>query len=255
VLGRDGVGETGDGRRVYFDGPTAPYGSMAEQTLVAATQVLELPRELDVDVAVAAALGNAGLAALLPLSQRAKLAPGESVLVLGAGGVVGSLAVQLARKLGAGKVVGVVRGDEAAGRVERLGAHRVIDTSRDQLAQALRDTEPRGFDVVVDYLWGPVAAAALEHVAVGARFVHVGAVLGDELMLSGARLRSKHVDMLGYVTLHVPAELRAEAYRSLLTWAARGELEVPVRRYPLEALDEAWRADGLPRATRAVLTP
>jgi NADPH2:quinone reductase len=204
---------------------------------------------------VAAALGNAGLAALLPLSRRAGLKAGETALVLGAGGVVGSLAVQLARRLGAGNVVGVVRGAEAAERVRRLGAHHVVDTAvTSELVPALRAAEPRGFDVVIDYLWGSVAVAALEHVAVGARFVHVGAVLGDELALSGARLRSKSVDLLGYVSLHASATVRAEAYRSLVTWAARGELEVPVRRYPLAALDEAWRADGLPRATRAVLT-
>ena len=253
VAGRDGVGATADGRLVYFDGPVLPYGAMAQETLVAESSLIEVPE--GADVAVAAALGNAGLAAWLPLSWRAALRPGETVAVLGAGGVVGSLAVQAARHLGAGTVVGVVRGAAAVAHAKRLGADIVIDTaaSNDPAAD-LKAATPDGLDVVVDYLWGDVAVAALRNARLRARFVQVGTVVSDEATLSGADLRSRSIDVLGYVSAHAPLSVRAEAYRQLVTLAMQGKLEIGIERYPLDAVAAAWahKPHGVP--TRAVLT-
>jgi NADPH2:quinone reductase len=95
VVGNEGVGRLEDGRRVYFAGPLAPHGSMAEQTLVNSSNLIDVPT--GVDDATAAALGNSGLAAWLPLSSRAQLVPDEVVLIIGATGIVGRLAVQAAR--------------------------------------------------------------------------------------------------------------------------------------------------------------
>ena len=95
VVGSDGVGRTAEGRRVFFDAPVAPYGSWAQRALVSAAALVDVADGVD-DV-TAAALGNTGLAAWLALSWRARLQPGESVLVLGATGAVGSIAVQAAK--------------------------------------------------------------------------------------------------------------------------------------------------------------
>ena len=105
---RTASGVLEDGRRVFFDVTVSPYGSMAERALVPAGQLLE-PDE-GVDDAVAAALGNTGLAAYLALTWRARLRRGETVLVLGATGAVGTVAVQVARTLGAGRVVAAAAG-------------------------------------------------------------------------------------------------------------------------------------------------
>ncbi|WP_430502150.1 quinone oxidoreductase family protein [Micromonospora trifolii] len=239
VVGRDGVGTTTDGRLVYFDGPVAPYGSMAEQTLVPTGSLIEVPA--GADAAVAAALGNAGLAAWLPLSWRASLQPGETVAVLGAAGYVGSLAVQAARHLGAGAVIGVVRDAAQAEQVLRLGADQAVMTSGDRdLPDELRRAAGGGLDVIVDYLWGPAAVAALSSAATGARLVQVGTASDSELALPAEVLRSRNVDLRGYVSFHAPASLRAKTYQHLVELSMRGELEVGVERFPLTAIDAAW---------------
>ena len=121
VVGSDGVGRTADGRRVFFDAPVAPYGSWAQRALISAAALMEVADEVD-DV-TAAALGNTGLAAWLALSWRARLQPGESVLVLGATGAVGSVAVQAAKAQGASYVI-------AADPQSRPAAPRAATRSR-----------------------------------------------------------------------------------------------------------------------------
>ncbi|RDJ19657.1 zinc-binding alcohol dehydrogenase family protein [Bosea caraganae] len=247
VVGRDGVGLTPDDRLVYFDGPSAPWGSMAEQAVLAKRNLIEIPRRSD--PAVAAALGNGGLAAWLPLSWRAGLREGETVAVLGAAGFVGSLALQVARHLGAGRIIGVVRGAADVAHARRLGADAVIDTAAESdLTAALRAASPEGIDVIVDYLWGEVAAAALQATAMGARLVQVGTVAGNTLALSGETMRSRSLDVLGYVSFRAPLELRTRAYQTMVQLAEEGRIEVAVKRYPLSQVMAAWNhvSKGVP---------
>lgn len=239
VVGRDGVGLTPDDRLVYFDGPSTPWGAMAGQTVVATRSLIEIPR--DSDPAVAAALGNGGLAAWLPLSWRAALRPGETVAVLGGAGFVGSLALQIARHLGAGRIIAVVRGPADVAQARRLGADAVIDTAVEpDIAAALWAAAPNGVDVIVDYLWGDVASAALRATAMGARFVQVGTVTGDTLALSGEIMRSRSLDMLGYVSFRAPLELRTQAYQGLVRLASDGRLDVAVERFSPSDVTAAW---------------
>lgn len=252
VAGRDGVGRTDDGRLVYFDGPVDPYGSMAEQSLAPHSTLIELPA--NADVPAAAVLGNAGLAAWLPLSWRADLQPGETVAVLGAAGAVGSLAVQAARHLGAGHVVGVVHGHAEAAHAKRLGADVVVDTAEvHDLAAALGDAAPRGFDVIADYLWGTVGAAALDNAAMGARHVQIGTVVSDDLVVSGEKLRSKAVNIMGYVSFHAPLATRVDTYLRMVSLAAEGKLEVAVETFQLSDVATAWTARPTVPASRPVL--
>lgn len=137
VVGTDGVGQLGDGRRVYFDTTVAPYGSMAERALAPEEALFEIAD--GVDDAIAAALGNTGLAAWLALAWRSRLKPGETVLVLGATGAVGTVAVQAAKILGAGRVVAAARPNERLARLLERGADAIVELDGDgDLAASFR---------------------------------------------------------------------------------------------------------------------
>src|SRR4051812_8366140 len=123
VVGTDGVGRLADGRRVYFDATVTPHGSMAERTLVPNDALLDVAE--GVDDAVAAALGNTGLAAWLSLAWRAELQQGETVLVLGATGAVGRVAVQVAKTLGAERVVAADRAGQGLPHLLERGADAI----------------------------------------------------------------------------------------------------------------------------------
>ena len=206
IPGNDGVGTLPDGTRVYFIGPHAPFGSMAEWSVVSPRRTIELPDGVD-DV-TAAALGNPGLASWGALIGRARLQPGESVLVNGATGVAGQQAVQVAKILGARKVIATGREPAALERLLTLGADETISLLQpeESLGQAFR-TALADVDVVVDYLWGP-SAEALLGAAQGrggmggeprVRYVQIGAISGAAISLKAELLRSS-----GLLTLYLP---------------------------------------------------
>jgi NADPH:quinone reductase-like Zn-dependent oxidoreductase len=159
VLGVDGVGRLDDGSRVYFALPRPPYGSMAEQTVVPTAQYLPLPDDLD-DV-TAAAIANPGMSSWAGYTERAKLKPGETVLVNGATGAAGRLAVQIARHFGAKKVIATGRNVEALRDVAALGAEVTVPLVEDEdaLEESFRPQFAAGVDVVIDYLWGKECGA------------------------------------------------------------------------------------------------
>src|SRR5581483_4398809 len=158
VVGREGVGQPhGGGGRVYFNpiSQIGPFGSMAERTLIDPRYSFPVPDGVADDVA--AALGNAGLAAWLALSWRAKVRDGERVLILGATGASGMMAVTAAKRLGAGRVVAVGRNPAALARAKGLGADQTValDAAAEDLAGAFQDGLGGSADVVIDYLCGP----------------------------------------------------------------------------------------------------
>jgi len=173
VVGTHGVGRRPDGQRVFFDGCVAPYGSWGEQTLVASQELLEVAD--GVDDAVAAALGTAGLAAWLALDWRARLRPGQTVLVLGATGALGSVAVQVAAILGAARVVAAARPGRRLDRLRDQGADAVVALGDLTTDRAVADLSQEFIaatgwaDVIVDPLWGRPALAAMKAAAPGAR--------------------------------------------------------------------------------------
>ncbi|HEY0308949.1 MAG TPA: zinc-binding alcohol dehydrogenase family protein, partial [Acidobacteriaceae bacterium] len=210
VAGADGVGRTEDGRRVYFVLPEAPYGALAEKCLVRTKQCIDLPDNLD-DV-TAAAIANPGMSAWAALVERAALQPGETVLVNGATGTAGRLAVQLAKYLGAGKIIATGRNEGELQELLSLGADAVIPFTLGTLhplgakhyEQALQAAFSGGINVVVDYLWGEsaktiiVAIAKSVEDATPIRFVHVGgASREEEIALPGAVLRSSAIQLMG----------------------------------------------------------
>src|SRR6202030_2508110 len=212
VCGTDGVGELEDGTRVFFGGPRRPYGAMAERTVAPRAFCFTVPAEIDDDTA--AALPNPGVSAWLSLTHRAKLAPGETVLILGATGVTGQLAVQIAKVLGAKRVIGAGRNAWALGRLRELGADATIQL--DQPADPLRhafagEAGDAGVDVIIDYVWGRPTEALLAAitrpefavVTKETRLVQVGESAGPTISLPAAVLRSTSLTILG--TAGIPA--------------------------------------------------
>lgn len=240
VVGTDGVGRLPDGRRVYFDQTVEPYGSMCERTVVVPDSTLEVADGVD-DV-VAAALGNTGLAAWLALTWRAELNPGETVLVLGATGAVGTIAVQAARVLGAGRVVAVALSDERlVPRLRDHGPNAVIELDRtDDLTAALREAAPEGINVTIDLLWGEPAIAAMGAAARFARHVEVGNVAGNDVALPAPLIRSLSLSVLGFSVAHPTPEIKRDGYRRLTESAARAEITVDVAPVALEDVGGAW---------------
>jgi NADPH:quinone reductase-like Zn-dependent oxidoreductase len=250
VVGTDGVGWLDDGRRVYFDATVEPYGSMAEKTLVPSDALLDVADGVD-DV-VAAALGNTGLAAWLSLTWRAELQSGETVLVLGATGAAGSVAVQVAKTLGAERVVAADRAGERLPRLLERGADAIVEADRaGDLAASFREAARGDVDVTIDMLWGAPAVAAMKVAARGARHVEVGNMAGEEITLPAPLIRSVSLDIRGFSVAHPPTEVKREAYLRLTEHAANGDITVDVDRLPLDDVAAAWerqrRAAGGPK--------
>jgi NADPH:quinone reductase-like Zn-dependent oxidoreductase len=247
VVGTDGVGRLADGRRVYFGATAAPFGAAAQRALAPEAVLIELSD--GVDAAVAATLGNTGLAAWLSLQWRAEVAAGETVMVLGATGAVGRLAVQAAKLLGAGRVIAVGRDPDGLRRAVELGADDTLElTDLDSGAEAT-------VDVIVDLLWGAPAATALQWAATGARLVQIGQPAGPESPLPAALLRSRRIDVLGFANYHAPADLRASTYGRLVDLAATGTLVVDVETIPLADVADAWRRQRAGAGHKLVLVP
>lgn len=255
VAGSDGVGRASDGRRFFFDTPIRPFGALAERTLVRPSELL--PVHDDVDSVTAAALGNAGIAATISILWRASLQPGEKVLVLGATGAVGQIAVQLARVTGAERVVGVARDPERLNALKDRGADAVValDVGAEQLHERILEAAGGPVDVIIDMLWGSVALAAMKAAAVGARLVQVGQQAGAESMLPSALVRGRRLVIAGTASGLEPRPVRAEAYERLLALVAAGEVTVNVDARPLAQVGEAWKRQVAGPTQKQVLVP
>jgi NADPH:quinone reductase-like Zn-dependent oxidoreductase len=253
VAGREGVGML-DGARVYFDAPVAPFGSMAERALVDPSHTYPVPDGVADGVAVA--LGISGLAAWLALTWRAELQPGEHVLVLGASGVLGQIAVQAAKLLGAARVVAAARSQEGLERCLELGADAAVRLGEpDDLPAALADAAEGRIDVVVDPLFGEPFVAAVNAASFGARIVQLGAGAGAEATVPSAAIRGKMLEIMGHTNFAAPPEVKREAYRRLAEAAAAGEIRVGVDPLALDQVGEAWRRLQAGSHSKIVLVP
>ena len=260
-LGRVLSGEGLDpGTRVYVEsgGGRGGPGSYAERVAVERAAAIVVAE--GADDALAACLGVAGLAAWLPLEWRACVQEGESVLVLGASGAVGQLAVQAAQLLGAGRIVAAARDAEGLERARALGADATVDLSAprdgDELAETLSGSVGgEGFDVVLDPLWGEPAVAAAKASATGARMVQLGQSAGAEATLASATVRGRALSILGYSNFLAPAEVRADALRRMIEHAATGRLTVEREELPLAEVETAWRRQAGPPHRKLVLRP
>lgn len=235
-------------------------GGGAELAVAEDSGSVELPA--DADPAVAASLGVAGLAAWLPLSWRAPVEPGETVLVLGATGTLGLIAVQAAKLLGAGRVVAAGRRPEGLERAAAKGADATvqIDTfgtdAPQSLAAALAEAcGGDGPSLVIDPLWGEPFGAALEAAAPGARIVQLGQSAGAESVVSSGLVRGKAVDILGFTNFRVPRDVMNEALLELVGHASAGRIAFDLERLPLSDAGAAWERQAHGVDTKLVLVP
>jgi NADPH:quinone reductase-like Zn-dependent oxidoreductase len=257
VVGVDGVGVTEDGRRVYFALPEAPYGAMAEKAKVDARRCVTIPDSVD-DV-TAAAIANPGMSAWAALAERAHLKAGETVLVNGATGAAGRIAVQIAKYMGAAKVIATGRDKTALEQLKTLGADVVIPFQLDApdgakaFERALKQEFAAGIDVVVDYLWGDSALGILTAIAKAiedarpVRFVQVGSISGDSIPLPGAALRSSAVVLMGSGLKSVPLPALLGAIKSVFDAAIPARLQLATKTVPLRLVEQTWNDEGKER--------
>lgn len=265
IPGADGIARLEDGRRVYT-GALKPYGMMAERTLSNPHGVVDVPD--GVDSVTAAAIPNPGVSAWMSLEHAAAVTPGDDVLVLGATGVTGSIAVQLAKLVfGAGRVVVAGRDTARLEWLRSVGADDVIALRDEDLGARVKALHgERPFDAVLDYLWGQPGeqvlaalgsnelAAAYHHV----RYVQIGAMAGLTMNLPAGLLRSAAITIsgvgLGTMPPEVLGRVRAEALPKMFDMVAEDQLQLQVRPHALADVEDVWSTTE-PSGTRAVLVP
>jgi NADPH:quinone reductase len=233
VIGSEAIGRTADGGLVWWRGSaTAAERAVAGETV-------EVPEGVGPEDA--AVCGIAGVTGWLAVSWRAPVRDDDTVLVLGASGTVGSVALQAAKLLGAKRVIGAARQLEAVPDV----ADDKVDVSG-ELPEAT---------LIVDALWGEPLERALAAAAPGARILHLGQSAGPTATLPSAAVRGKMIDLYGHSLFAIAQEVVAQGFRELCGHVAARRIAASVEPYPLDRVAEAWerQASGSPRA-KIVLT-
>lgn len=260
IPGIDGVGRLSDGRLVYFASHDEAWGSMAERAVVDLRRTVPLPRDADT-IKVAAAM-NPAMSSWVALRRRVQLRPGQSVLILGATGNAGGMAVQVAKRLGAGRVVGAGRNRQRLAELYAVGVDDVValtdDTSgtSEHVAEAAAEV-----DVVIDYLWGEPAVvtmtALLKARADRSRaldWVQIGAVAGPTIELPSVALRSANLRIQGSGQGAVsPAGYVAEL-PSLIEEIDAGTIQIEANPVALAEVEAVWNAPETP-GVRTVIIP
>lgn len=245
VPGGEGVGTLADGTRVYFGHSIAPFGAMADQTLAAVGEVWPCPAQVPDDQVIALAISGTG--ALMPMEE-ARIQTGDNVLILGATGPVGQIALQLARVMGAGYVVAAARNaDKLAALKARGWANATVQLGAGDDEAALKAASNGGYDVVLDVIYGPPAEAAMRATRPGARMMSIGVQAGQTVTLSLRDLVFR--SHIGVGTGQRPAAERRAAFERLMKMATAGELVVDTAIYPFDRAADAWAAQAdSPRA-------
>ena len=230
-----------DGERTYLFGEgfgTARDGFLSERVDFPAVGI-RVPSDLD--DAAAAACGIAGIAGWVPVARRAPVQAGDRVLVLGATGTVGSVAVQAARALGADRIVAAGRNADKLERVLELGADETVLLDGDDLEERFREAcGGDGPTLIVDPLWGEPIRAAVDAAAPRARVVQVGQSAGPEATLLSGSVRLKGLSILGHSNFVLSPEDLRDAYLEVAGHVASGRIRIDVETFALDEVAEAW---------------
>jgi NADPH2:quinone reductase len=250
------------GSRVWFPttaGMQPGDGSMAELALASETELVVLSDA--VEDTLVAALGLSAVAGWMALTWRARMQPGEQVLVLGAGGVVGQVAVQAAKLLGARRVVAACRSEGAQQRALASGADAVVPLydgeDEPDLAARLAEACDGPLDVVIDPLFGTPASAAAQLLGTRGRLVNLGSSAGEMAVFRSAHLRSHTAAILGYTNNDITVAERSQALTDVIAHAVGNGLTVGHDVVPLDEAGTAWaaQADGTARQRLVIRMP
>ncbi|WP_338767500.1 zinc-binding alcohol dehydrogenase family protein [Massilia sp. METH4] len=254
VAGVDGVGRGTDGKLRYFVQAPDRLGTMADKTVIEQDHSIELPADSD-PVTIAAAM-NPAMAAWLALRCRVPFRGGQKVLILGATGSSGSMAVQVARHLGAAQVIAAGRDEARLAGLPALGATETVQLEDTRLGKAACDV-----DVVLDFVWGEPAARTMEALLqqrTGRRapltWIHIGSMAGEVAPVPGAMLRAANLHIVGSGLGSVALRQILEELPALALEIARGTFRIEAKAVPLSKVEEAWRAADHGGA-RIVFTP
>lgn len=257
IAGIDGTGVTANGQNVYFAFPPSPWGSMAERVPVRTENCVRIPESLD--SVTAAAMANPGMSAWAALSKRARFQAGETVLINGATGSAGQLAVQIARFLGAGKIIVTGRDPHLLARLN-ADEQVVLNGDTPSLSRHFSRLAAAGIDVVIDYLWGKSACALLAALAkpspatAAIRFVQVGSLSGANITLPAALLRSSPLQLMGSGIGSLSMAELLQATGEMLQAAAEGGFTIATTPARLEDVATAWARDDSKKRTVFVIS-
>jgi NADPH:quinone reductase-like Zn-dependent oxidoreductase len=260
IPGVDAVGQRPDGRRIYFVANDDIIGTMADKAIVDVRRAIELPD--NVDVAKVAAAMNPAMSSWVALRRRVPIEPGQSVLVLGATGNAGTLAVQVAKRLGAGRVVGAGRDPDRLNALAAVGADEVVQLTADTDAtgRALGAAAAE-VDIVIDYLWGKPAQQAIMALLTdrsdrsrAMNWIQIGSMAGPTIELPSVALRSANLRIQGNGQGAVSGKAYLAELPSLVEEIDSGRLAVTANPVPLADVESAWTRADAP-GERTVLVP
>ena len=262
IVGTDGIAMRDDGQLIGFGGLHPPYGSMAEKAVI--PTIYQIPIPDGVDAATAATVPGSALTSLFPLKWGAKLQPDETVLINGATGFTGKLAVQVSRLLGAKRVVGTGRNAKALEELRDLGADVVIDLkqSDENVVEAFKqEAEASGYQVILDFLWGHPTELLLEALVPRelsfakhrVRLVQTGEMAGSKISLAAEALRTSGLEILGAGGGLTP-EAIAEGTAQVWEWIRAGKLQADIEQVHLKDVEHAWQRTDV-KGKRIVIIP
>ncbi|MGB6483473.1 MAG: zinc-binding alcohol dehydrogenase family protein [Candidatus Acidiferrales bacterium] len=262
IPGVDGVGRLKDGKRVYFGVSRSSFGTFAQYCVTEGSFCLPIPDALD-DVTVAAMM-NPGMSSWAALKFRAQFVAGENVLILGATGVAGQLAIQVAKRLGAGRIVAAGRNPQALEEAKRLGADALIslDQNRESVVSALRqEWSKSNIDIILDYTWGEPAERVFEALSTKGlrrdsariRYIQIGASAAPAISLPASVLRSTGIELLGSGFNSVSIDKIFESAAAFLQEAARSPFQIRTKAAPLREVEALWNSPD--QGTRVVFQP
>jgi NADPH:quinone reductase-like Zn-dependent oxidoreductase len=260
IPGVDGVGRLADGRRVYFVADDELPGPMAEKAVIDLRRTMPLPDQAAAEL-IAAAM-NPAMSSWVALRRRVPMEAGQSVLVLGATGNAGTMAVQVAKRLGAGRVVGAGRNADRLAVLSAVGADEIVQLTDDTeatgaaLAKAAADV-----DIVIDYLWGKPAERAIMTLlparadrSQALNWIQIGAMAGPTMELPSVALRSANLRIQGNGQGAVSTKGYLAELPSLIDEIASGALQITPRAVSLRDVESAWTRPDVP-GERTVIVP
>jgi NADPH:quinone reductase-like Zn-dependent oxidoreductase len=260
VVGYSGIGSLEDGTLVSFRGVQPPYGAMTEKVAIPKANTTPIPPGITAEQA--AVIPSAALSSLGPLKYVAKLQLGETVLINGATSVSGMLAVQIAKYLGAGRVVGTGRNPESGEKLRASGADAFINLNQpdEKVVEAIKKEAGKGYDVILDYLWGHPAEVIINSFTPTelrlpgrrTRFVLIGGLAGQTAQISGQSLLTSGLEIYGMMA-QTPPEARAEGIQLVWDLIKQGKISMDIVKYPLKDIEKAWELDE--HGKRIVMIP